>query len=104
MFFPRWDLAICPQINNCLNTSEGFLHTGPFDAGAAPGDQVGVFLRAVPVLPVPATNRVDAAVATLTASHDLQVLDIGRVTGRTNAQDRMRVCKQGRTTKYTEGV
>ncbi len=80
------------------------VHPGPSDGGALPNDQVAEFVRAVPIDTCPSQNSVDAAVAKVTVPHSAQIVRIGKVVGRSTAEEKMKVHKHGRTTGLTEGV
>lgn len=92
------------DVNNA-NPGDPLFQPGPMDGGTA-ADTIAQLSRFVPiqlggVLP----NRVDCAIGALAqdVNFDPAICSIGRITGRAEAFEGMRVRKHGRTTGLTEG-
>lgn len=82
------------------------LQPGAADGGRAPGDVIGRVIRFEEIRAYPDTNVVDAALGEPLSASLLspEVLDVGVISGVSEAREGAVVCKSGRTTCYTCGT
>lgn len=96
---------VLADVNNAVE-GDDVLQPGPADGGTS-AHIVANLQRFVRIrLGGDVPNRVDAAIARLTATAvpDISICSIGRVTGTGRAVEDMRVRKHGRTTGLTDGI
>lgn len=90
-----------------IPANSGMVQPGQLDGGTAPADQIGQTKRIVPIATSAAqatapTTAVDAAIVTITADRDNDVIDIGPAIYETATPTlNMNVQKRGRTTGRT---
>jgi hypothetical protein len=90
---------------NRAQLGDDLLQPGPADGGAGV-DSFAVLHRFVPIqLGGHTPNRVDAAIGRLLPGigTDNQICSVGQVNGVIEPEEKMTVCKHGRTSGYTEG-
>jgi len=93
---------------NALPLNSPIFQPGLLDNGTVPADRIAKLARMVKIVPLPADNHVDAAIAVLdkvTLASPLILPKVGKLksTATVPAVERMKVHKHGRTTGYTQG-
>lgn len=93
---------------NALPVGSSIFQPGELDGGVVPGDRIGRLSKFKRIRKLPASNRIDAAIAALDASNLAvpRILpSVGKLgsTATVPAAVGMKVHKHGRTTGYTRG-
>lgn len=93
---------------NALALGSPIFQPGTLDGGVVPGDRIATLSRFIRMRPLPADNKVDAAIAVLDQAGlaSARILpQVGKLASAATvaASEDMRVHKHGRTTGYTRG-